>query len=123
MLLQRGRPYVEKRAVVLFLRSMQIFCSGLLSRRVHRDLDRIVLQRPDAAGADAGADAAADAAGGVALVFPRTVFVLDARDGFLGAGLEAHLAVATRAAADATRVVVSGVAEVAVVAALEAGRG
>ena len=95
----------------------------LLSRRVHGNLDGVVLQRPDAAGADAGADAAADAAGGVALVFPRTVFVLDARDGFLGAGLETHLAVATRAAADAAGVVVGGVAEVAVVAALEVGRG
>ena len=95
----------------------------LLSRRVHRNLDGVVLQRPDAAGADAGADAAADAAGGIALVLPRAVFVLDARDGFLGAGFEAHLAVTARAAADAAGVVVGGVAEVAVVAALEVGRG
>ena len=102
---------------------MLCFHSGLLPRRVHRNLDGVVLQRPDAAGADAGADAAADAAGGVALVLPRAVFVLDARDGFLGAGLEAHLAVTARAAADAARVIVRGVAEVAVVAALEVGRG
>ena len=47
--------------------------------------------------------------------------MLDAGDGFLGAGFEAHLAVAARAAADAAGVVVGGVAEVAVVAAFEVG--
>ena len=92
---------------------------GFSARGVHRDLLWVILDRPDAARADTGADAAADAAVRVARVLDRAVLVLDAVDGLLRAGFEAHLAVAAGAAAHAALVVADRVAELAVVALLE----
>ena len=88
---------------------------------IHLDGLGVVLEAPDAAGADARADAAADALRRVGDVFPAAVLRLDARDRLLRAGIDAHAAVAAGAAGDAARVFLSRVRKVAVVALLEVG--
>ena len=91
----------------------------MLIRAIHLDWLWILLQAPDAAGADARAETAANALRRVGYVFPTAVFRIYTGNRLFWAGIDAHTAVAAGTAGNAARVLLARVRQIAVMAFLE----
>ena len=100
------------------LRALQSDSAGLI-RSIHFDLFGIVRNVPDAARTHARANSATDTLRRVRNVFPCAVVAGDSAYRLFGATVQAHFAIATRAATDATQMFMLRSGQVAMMAFLE----